>query len=109
MSEVPLYSTEWLGYRPPPKSIQSELFSLARENEFAVKEHWTRVRLGGWGLGGRASGLRFRGYREFSRFRGYRERLGYRKRLVQGFLAHEKTPTPLEPPWDPMHRPTVGS
>jgi hypothetical protein len=28
---------------------------------------------------------------------------------VQGYLAHEKTPTPLGPPEDPRHRPTVGS
>ena len=28
---------------------------------------------------------------------------------VQGYLAHKKTPTPLRPPWDPRHRPTVGS
>ena len=29
--------------------------------------------------------------------------------LVQGYLAHKKTPTPLETPWDPRHRPRVGS
>ena len=28
---------------------------------------------------------------------------------VQGYLAHTKTPTPLGPPKDPRHRPTVGS
>ena len=28
---------------------------------------------------------------------------------VQGYLAHKKTPTPLGPPQDPRHRPTVGS
>ena len=28
---------------------------------------------------------------------------------LQGNLAHEKTPTPLRPPQDPRHRPTVGS
>ena len=30
-------------------------------------------------------------------------------RGLQGYLAHRKTPTPLGPPWDPRHRPTVGS
>jgi len=29
--------------------------------------------------------------------------------LLQGYLAHQKKPTPLGPPWDPTHRPTVGS
>ena len=28
---------------------------------------------------------------------------------IQGYLAHKKTPTPLGPPQDPMHSPTVGS
>ena len=28
---------------------------------------------------------------------------------LQGYLAHQKTPTPLGPPSDPRHRPTVGS
>ena len=28
---------------------------------------------------------------------------------VQGYLAHKKTLTPLGPPLDPRHRPTVGS
>ena len=28
---------------------------------------------------------------------------------AQGYLAHTKTPTPLGPPQDPRHRPTVGS
>ena len=28
---------------------------------------------------------------------------------LQGYLAHKKTPTPLGPPQDPCHRPTVGS
>jgi len=28
---------------------------------------------------------------------------------LQGYLAHKKTPTPLGPPYDPRHRPTVGS
>ena len=28
---------------------------------------------------------------------------------VQGYLAHEKTPSPLEPLWDRRHMPTVGS
>ena len=28
---------------------------------------------------------------------------------VQAYLAHKKTPTLLGPPWDPRHRPTVGS
>ena len=28
---------------------------------------------------------------------------------LQGYLAHKKTPTPLEPPYDPRHKPTVGS
>ena len=28
---------------------------------------------------------------------------------VQGYLAYNKTPTPLGTPWDPRHRPTVGS
>ena len=33
-----------------------------------------------------------------------------RKRLrIQGYLAHKKTPTPLGPPYDPRHGPTVGS
>jgi len=31
------------------------------------------------------------------------------RRGVQGYLAHKKTPTPLGPPQDPRHRPTVGS
>ena len=26
----------------------------------------------------------------------------------QGYLAHKKTPTPLGPPYDPRHMPTVG-
>ena len=30
-------------------------------------------------------------------------------RCVQGNLAHNKTPTSLGPPYDPRHRPTVGS
>jgi hypothetical protein len=30
-------------------------------------------------------------------------------RLVQGYLAHKKTPTPLGPPEDPRHMPAVGS
>ena len=30
-------------------------------------------------------------------------------RVVQGYLAHKTPPTPLAPPQDPMHRPTVGS
>ena len=29
--------------------------------------------------------------------------------LLQGSLAHKKTPTPLGTPYDPRHRPTVGS
>jgi len=28
---------------------------------------------------------------------------------VHGYLAYEKTPTPLGPPWVPRHRATVGS
>ena len=28
---------------------------------------------------------------------------------LQGYLAHQKMPTPLGPPRDPTHRPTVGS
>ena len=28
---------------------------------------------------------------------------------MKGYLAHEKTPTPLRPPPDPRHMPTVGS
>ena len=28
---------------------------------------------------------------------------------LQGYLANKKTPTPLGPPLDPRHRPTVGS
>ena len=28
---------------------------------------------------------------------------------VQGYLAHKKSPTPLGPPKDPAHMPTVGS
>ena len=28
---------------------------------------------------------------------------------LQGYLAHKKTLTPLGPPYDPTHRPTVGS
>jgi hypothetical protein len=27
---------------------------------------------------------------------------------IQGYLAHTKTPTPLGPPLNPRHRPTVG-
>ena len=30
-------------------------------------------------------------------------------RILQGYLAHKKTPTPLGPPKDPEHGPTVGS
>ena len=30
-------------------------------------------------------------------------------RHVQGYLAHNKPPTPLGPPKDPRRRPTVGS
>jgi hypothetical protein len=26
-----------------------------------------------------------------------------------GYLAHKKTPAPTGPPWDPTHKPTVGS
>ena len=29
--------------------------------------------------------------------------------VLQGYLAHTKTPPPLGPPWGPRHRPTVGS
>ena len=29
--------------------------------------------------------------------------------LVQGYLAHKKTPTPLGTPYDPRHSPTVES
>jgi hypothetical protein len=29
--------------------------------------------------------------------------------LVQGYLAHKKTPTPMGPPQDIRHKPTVGS
>ena len=28
---------------------------------------------------------------------------------LQGYLAHKKKPTPLGPPYDPRHGPTVGS
>jgi hypothetical protein len=28
---------------------------------------------------------------------------------VQGYLAHKKTSTPLGPPQDPRHRPSLGS
>ena len=35
------------------------------------------------------------------------ERLG--RARVQGYLAHKETLTPLGPPQDPRHRPTVGS
>ena len=35
--------------------------------------------------------------------------VGLRVEGVQGYLAHNKTPTPLGPPQDPRHRPTVGS
>ena len=31
------------------------------------------------------------------------------EREIQGYLAHKKPPTPLGPPKDPRHRPTVGS
>ena len=30
-------------------------------------------------------------------------------RMVHGYLAHKKTPTPLGPPQDPRRRPTVES
>ena len=30
-------------------------------------------------------------------------------KMLHGYLAHEKTPAPLETPKDPTHRPTVGS
>ena len=33
----------------------------------------------------------------------------WRSLAVQGYLAHKKTPTPPGPPYDPRHRPTVGS
>jgi len=33
----------------------------------------------------------------------------YPLELVQGYLAHKKTPNPLGPPEGPRHRPTVGS
>ena len=40
----------------------------------------------------------------------YRRQAGGRNRhCLQGYLAHEKMPTPLRPPKDPRHRPTVGS
>ena len=29
--------------------------------------------------------------------------------LVQEYFAHNKTPTPIGPRWDPRNRPTVGS
>ena len=32
-----------------------------------------------------------------------------RSTYLQEYLAHTKTTTPLEPSWDPRHRPTVGS
>ena len=35
--------------------------------------------------------------------------VGLRLRVVQGYLAQKKTPTPLSSPYDPRHRPTVGS
>ena len=28
---------------------------------------------------------------------------------IQGYLPHKKRPNPAGPPWDPSHRPTVGS
>ena len=31
------------------------------------------------------------------------------KTMLQGYLAHKETPTPLRPPSDPRHSPTVGS
>ena len=30
-------------------------------------------------------------------------------RAQQGYLTHMKTPIPLGLPWDPRHKPTVGS
>jgi len=27
----------------------------------------------------------------------------------RGYLAHDNTPPPLEPPWEPRYGPTVGS
>ena len=39
--------------------------------------------------------------------RGCRE--ASKLRTVQRYLAHEKSLTPLGPPWEPRHRPTVGS
>ena len=33
----------------------------------------------------------------------------FKMMVVQGYLAHKKKPTPLRPPYDPRHRPTVGS
>ena len=35
--------------------------------------------------------------------------LAMQRDRVQGYLAHKQTPTPLGPPSDPRHRPTVGS
>ena len=33
----------------------------------------------------------------------------HRLRVLQGYLAHKKTPSPLGPPQGPRHSPTVGS
>ena len=32
-----------------------------------------------------------------------------RRTILQGYIAHKKLPTPLAPPKDPRHTPTVGS
>ena len=37
------------------------------------------------------------------------ERLLRGMSILQGYLTHKKLPPPLEPLWDPRHRPVVGS
>jgi len=34
---------------------------------------------------------------------------GWSEMYLQGYFAHKKTPTPLEPTQDPTHKPKVGS
>ena len=40
---------------------------------------------------------------------GYLEDENSRCEDLQGYLPHNKTPSPLGPPYDPRHRPTVWS
>ena len=83
MSEVPLYETFKAKFWPWNLDLAFRWKPLRHFDVFPIRSE---------------AAMRHRGY---SRIRT--------RTTLQGYLAHKETPTPLGPPLDPRHRPTVGS